>query len=83
MPCPLKLSNCSSQKDIYSCPGSDIERYWHQNCRVLNKAYIFLVIRRITGPMTMDIDIIFPVILIRDLASICVFLEATCNCSFQ
>jgi len=78
MPCLLKLSNCSSQKDIPSCTGSDVERYWHQNCHVLNEAYKLLVIRRITGPMEMDIDIIYPIILARDLALICVF-EAAYN----
>jgi len=37
---------------------------------------MLLVIRRVTGPMEIDMDIILPVILARDLALIWVFWEA-------
>jgi len=75
MPCPLKLSNCSNQEDISSCTGPDIERYWHQNCCVLNKVYVLVVIRHVTGPMAMNIDIILPAIYTskRPGSNLCIF----------
>ena len=61
-------SNWLSQKCSSTLASGGISSSWHQYAQLFKREYTRLVMRRLTGPIDSDIEIIFPMMLANSLA---------------